>query len=714
MADGHKVHFEWPHSEPTEVIVAGSFNDWARTCHLTKEPTGFTGSIYVPWGSKITYKYIVDGTWTTHPDQPIEPDHDGNINNMYIAPPQPENEPKGNDNPAPSDNIGSLPQFAAHLADTVVAREGTSSALEYVASGFGVALNTVVGVDPVNPEQIAIPTPIQTAAITETKFDVLSSAVSDGAPLPSIPVLPPLHSVSENPANDEGLEAVPIPKVASGILVPIVPVNAAENNTSSIAAAQLVIAEGDVRDASRGREDEQPEKSTHIIVKVNEDVPVIVEDKTNKAAEIPMTVEEPHAAIEKSPAADSVLADQEFTSKDIHIPVAAAVDEPSLVALAERASMPEAPSQDPRLLKTLVATTPDLNPSSVLVSEKIPTSVVPSAIPEVRSTSQDIPVIHVERLQKELDELDLTKPESVVGEVKVEPGSISAPELSLEMFNVASGPAAAENAPELAREPEANRAKEETVPVGPTPFAKQILVSQTPRKVVEAGTEPSVEFVSAKQEENVPEAGADAKRGDSTSAPIQNAVPVSESQSASVTTGETAPIEPTLASMVEAAPTDQVTTLVTKATLTEPMTVYAAEARPAELSASTTEHAPAPMTQVTPTDLVPTSGIEAIALTTPKTEASLTETSPEPKTESNLVPPLPEPVMATFTPGHAKDAVHPVSVSPAPAQAAFPSTASPTASPSKSEKVTRARKKKSSILGRIKNFFESDKDKTKK
>ncbi|KNZ79179.1 hypothetical protein J132_11173 [Termitomyces sp. J132] len=470
-------------------------------------------------------------------------------------------------------------------------------------------------------------------------------AVSDGAPLPSIPVLPPLHSVSENPANDEGLKAVPIPKVASGIPVPIVPVNAAENNTRSIAAAQLVIAEGDVRDASRERKDEQPEKSTHIIVKVNEDVPVIVEDKTNKAAEIPMTVEEPHAAIEKSPAAESVLADQEFTSKDIHIPVAAAVDEPSLVALADRASMPEAPSQDPRLLKTRVATTPDLDPSSVLASEKIPTGVVLSAIPEVRATSQDIPVVHVECLQKELDELDLTKPQSVVDEVKVEPGSISAPELSLEMFNVASGPAVAENAPELARESEANRAKEEN---------------------------------------------------------------------STFTTGGTAPIEPTLASMVEAAPTDQVTTLVAKTTLTEPMTVYTAEARPAELLASTTEPAPTPMTQVTATDLAPTSAIEAIALTAPKTEASLTETSPEPKTESISVPPLPEPVMATFTPGHAKDAVHPVSVSPAPAQAAFPSTASPTASPSKSEKVTRARKKKSSILGRIKNFFESDKDKTKK
>ncbi|KAH0587205.1 hypothetical protein H2248_012612 [Termitomyces sp. 'cryptogamus'] len=304
-----------------------------------------------------------------------------------------------------------------------------------------------------------------------------------------------------------------------------------------------------------------------------------------------MTVEEPHAAIEKTPAADSVLADQVFTSKVIHIPVAAAVDEPSLVALAERASMPEAPSQDPRLLKTLVATTPDLDPSSVLASEKIPTGVVPSAIPEVGATSQDIPVVHVECLQKELDKLDLTKPQSVVDEVEVEPGSISAPELLLEMFNVAPGPAVVENAPELAKEPEANREKEESVPVGSASFARQVLVSQTPRKVVEDGTEPLVEFVSAKQEQNVPEAGADAKRGDSTSAPIQNAVLVSESQSASVTTGGTAPIEPTLASMVEAAPTDQVTTLVAKTTLTEPMTVYTAEARPAELSASTTEPA---------------------------------------------------------------------------------------------------------------------------
>jgi hypothetical protein len=46
------------------------------------------------------------------------------------------------------------PQFLSDIADTIVARDGTSSTLDYVASGLGAAIHSVVGVDPINIQQV--------------------------------------------------------------------------------------------------------------------------------------------------------------------------------------------------------------------------------------------------------------------------------------------------------------------------------------------------------------------------------------------------------------------------------------------------------------------------------------------------------------------------------------------------------------------------------
>ncbi|KAF8076076.1 hypothetical protein FPV67DRAFT_396535 [Lyophyllum atratum] len=168
MASGHEVEITWPHPEPEEVILCGTFNQWDRTFHLTKGPTGFAGTITVPWGKKTAYKFIVDGKWACHSEQPTEPDGDGNVNNVYTAPPPPPMEDnassstsaadkgKGaNGKPAapPPNSTSIFPQLVSDIADTVSARAGTSSALGYVASGIGAAIHNVVGVDPVNGDQ---------------------------------------------------------------------------------------------------------------------------------------------------------------------------------------------------------------------------------------------------------------------------------------------------------------------------------------------------------------------------------------------------------------------------------------------------------------------------------------------------------------------------------------------------------------------------------
>lgn len=44
----------------------------------------------LPWGEKVTYKYIVDGRWTTTDDQATELDPAGNLNNILRVPARPE------------------------------------------------------------------------------------------------------------------------------------------------------------------------------------------------------------------------------------------------------------------------------------------------------------------------------------------------------------------------------------------------------------------------------------------------------------------------------------------------------------------------------------------------------------------------------------------------------------------------------------------------
>lgn len=64
-------------------------NKWSSSIHLVKVPAGFEGVTQIPWGQKIKYKFIVDGEWIVHKDQPTELDPGGYVNNIYTAPAKP-------------------------------------------------------------------------------------------------------------------------------------------------------------------------------------------------------------------------------------------------------------------------------------------------------------------------------------------------------------------------------------------------------------------------------------------------------------------------------------------------------------------------------------------------------------------------------------------------------------------------------------------------
>mmetsp|Transcript_52942 Transcript_52942/g.124022 ORF Transcript_52942/g.124022 Transcript_52942/m.124022 type:complete len:249 (-) Transcript_52942:271-1017(-) len=74
--------------EVQDVTVCGSWSAWMDHYKLAKQGDDFDGVIDLPVG-KHTFKFIVDGDWTTSSQWPITYDQDGQTNNVIdVAPPQ--------------------------------------------------------------------------------------------------------------------------------------------------------------------------------------------------------------------------------------------------------------------------------------------------------------------------------------------------------------------------------------------------------------------------------------------------------------------------------------------------------------------------------------------------------------------------------------------------------------------------------------------------
>lgn len=73
------------HANATEVYLAGTFNDW-DTSSIPMEKIGDDWQICMDLaGGKHHYKFIVDGTWITDPDNDIrEYDSHGNLNSVIM------------------------------------------------------------------------------------------------------------------------------------------------------------------------------------------------------------------------------------------------------------------------------------------------------------------------------------------------------------------------------------------------------------------------------------------------------------------------------------------------------------------------------------------------------------------------------------------------------------------------------------------------------
>ncbi|MEO1012890.1 MAG: hypothetical protein AAFX53_16445 [Bacteroidota bacterium] len=73
-------------SDAVEVVLSGSFNDWATEgYHMQRTPNGWADTLAL-LGGKHHYKFIVDGKWMTDPQNSVrEYDGKGNINSVCMV-----------------------------------------------------------------------------------------------------------------------------------------------------------------------------------------------------------------------------------------------------------------------------------------------------------------------------------------------------------------------------------------------------------------------------------------------------------------------------------------------------------------------------------------------------------------------------------------------------------------------------------------------------
>ncbi|KAI0723443.1 hypothetical protein C8Q76DRAFT_395496 [Earliella scabrosa] len=216
MSELYQATFRWRHPDASNVIVTGTFDGWSCSHHLTKTPSGsFEGTVRIPWGDKISYKYIVDGRWTTTDDQPTEMDPMGNLNNVFRAPARPAPEPSPAPAPAPEPETKAETFPAKVEESTVGAANGILETAKQAAVRMVEALAPGTAETPAptpatetpttlpEPEPTPTPTPAPAPSEPEPATEVTSTAVLPSEPVPVAPVVPvPVLPLSTEPATD--------------------------------------------------------------------------------------------------------------------------------------------------------------------------------------------------------------------------------------------------------------------------------------------------------------------------------------------------------------------------------------------------------------------------------------------------------------------------------------------------------------------------------
>lgn len=213
---------------------------WAKAIRLTKGPAGFHGSIRIPWNGRIAYKFIVDGKWKLLEGQPTEPDRDGNVNNIYTAPPPPFLPPGVSD---------VIPTVTKHSENTSTGVTGTTADLprpEPTAPSLDDTMATIPnGKDAPALTVVPNPEPAVAPPAATTTTDIAGDVPEQGPELAVIPkpesaVAPVAEGETDNVdtlanGTPEQSELAVIPKPESAV-APIVEDNEAGLSTDEPAS----------------------------------------------------------------------------------------------------------------------------------------------------------------------------------------------------------------------------------------------------------------------------------------------------------------------------------------------------------------------------------------------------------------------------------------------------------------------------------------------
>ncbi|KAI0334822.1 hypothetical protein GY45DRAFT_1317877 [Cubamyces sp. BRFM 1775] len=212
MPDSYEATFRWPHQGASDVIVTGSFDSWSCSHHLSKSPSGFfQGTIQIPWGETVQYKYIVDGRWTTTDDQPTELDPIGNLNNVLRTPARP---PSPKPRPVSPSAEGVLGKVNGYVE---TARQAMVGMVEAIAPGTtqtpaetpvteapARALEASTPAVEVKPAPEPEPEP-EPSEPEQSATELVSEAVLPASPVPAAPEVPvPVLPLSTEAPSDAG------------------------------------------------------------------------------------------------------------------------------------------------------------------------------------------------------------------------------------------------------------------------------------------------------------------------------------------------------------------------------------------------------------------------------------------------------------------------------------------------------------------------------
>lgn len=185
MSDLHEVVFRWPYNA-NEAIVTGTFDQWSRSVRMSKGPSGFTATVRVPWESKVLYKFIVDGNWTTIDQAPTEADWRGFVNNVYRSP----TKPKEPDTPRYEPPATRKPEIAPAPPKPKPAPpiKDTTPVVEKKDPSPPVAPVPVVPVNDTKPVDTPPPAKTSRVATPENVSGVLPTPANLKSPLAIVPV----------------------------------------------------------------------------------------------------------------------------------------------------------------------------------------------------------------------------------------------------------------------------------------------------------------------------------------------------------------------------------------------------------------------------------------------------------------------------------------------------------------------------------------------